>query len=80
MTNQKMIEIFKSKLKAMEGGGLCCNFGDSDKEAFLTAIKFFETSVTKDAVIDALNDWADHSVTQEEEWHLRQVAGDIRSM
>lgn len=36
--------------------------------------------ISRQAVIDALLDWAEHSITEAEEWHLRQVIGDIRSM
>lgn len=36
--------------------------------------------ISRQAVIDALLDWAEHSITAEEDWHLRQVIGDIRSM
>lgn len=36
--------------------------------------------ISRQAVIDTLLDWAEHSITAEEEWHLRQVIGDIRSM
>lgn len=31
-------------------------------------------------VIDRLYDWSNHSITDAETWHLRQVIGDIKSM
>lgn len=37
-------------------------------------------AVDRKSVIDSLYDWADHSMTDAEAWHLRQVAGDIKSM
>lgn len=37
-------------------------------------------TVDRQSVIDSLYDWADHSMTDAEAWHLRQVAGDIKSM
>lgn len=36
--------------------------------------------ISRQAVIDELNDWKDHGMTQAEEWHLRQVIGSIRSL
>ena len=36
-------------------------------------------AVIRDAVIDRLYDWSNHSATQAETWHLRQVIGDIKS-
>lgn len=36
--------------------------------------------IRRQAVIDSLYDWSDHSITDAEAWHLRQVAGDIKSM
>ena len=36
--------------------------------------------IDRHVVIEALYDWAEHSATQQEEWHLRQVIGDIKSM
>lgn len=36
--------------------------------------------VSRQAVIDSLYDWSNHSMTDAETWHLRQVIGDIKSM
>lgn len=36
--------------------------------------------IERQAVIDALYDWSNHSMTDAETWHLRQVIGDIKSM
>lgn len=36
--------------------------------------------ISRDAVIDSLYDWSDHSMTDAETWHLRQVIGDIKSL
>lgn len=50
-------------------------------EAVDMAIKALRAdTVDRQSVIDSLYDWADHSMTDAEAWHLRQVAGDIRSM
>jgi 7-cyano-7-deazaguanine synthase in queuosine biosynthesis len=37
-------------------------------------------TVDRQSVIDSLYEWADHCITDQEAWHLRQVAGDIKSM
>ena len=37
-------------------------------------------TVDRQSVIYNLYGWADNSITEAEAWHLRQVAGDIRSM
>ena len=39
-----------------------------------------DDSISRQAVIDSLYDWSDHSITNAEARHLRQVAGDIKSM
>lgn len=36
--------------------------------------------ISRQAVIDALYDWSNHTMTDAEAWHLRQVIGDIKSM
>ena len=36
--------------------------------------------ISRQAVIDNLYDWSNHSMTDAETWHLRQVIGDIKSM
>lgn len=36
--------------------------------------------VSRQAAIDALYDWSEHSMTDAEAWHIRQVIGDIKSM
>lgn len=36
--------------------------------------------ISKSEVIDALYDWSNHTITDAETWHLRQVIGDIKSM
>lgn len=36
--------------------------------------------ISRQAAIDALYDWSEHSMTDAEAWHLRQVIGDIKSM
>lgn len=36
--------------------------------------------ISRQAVIDSLYDWSNHSMTDAETWHLRQVIGDIKSM
>lgn len=37
-------------------------------------------AVSRQDVIDRLYDWSNHSMTDAEAWHLRQVIGDIKSM
>ena len=36
--------------------------------------------ISRQAVVDALYDWSNHTMTDAEAWHLRQVIGDIKSM
>ena len=36
--------------------------------------------ISKQEVIDALYDWSEHSMTDAEAWHIRQVIGDIKSL
>lgn len=36
--------------------------------------------IDRQAAIDALYDWSEHSMTDAEAWHIRQVIGDIKSM
>lgn len=36
--------------------------------------------ISRQAVIDSLYDWSNHSMTDAKTWHLRQVIGDIKSM
>ena len=31
-------------------------------------------------MIDALYDWSEHSMTDAEAWHIKQVIGDIKSL
>ena len=35
--------------------------------------------IERNDVIDALTSWADHSITDQESWHIRQVVGDLKS-
>ena len=36
--------------------------------------------ISRQAVISALYDWSEHSMTVAEAWHIRQVIGDIKSL
>lgn len=36
--------------------------------------------IDRQTVIDALYDWSEHSMTDAEAWHIRQVIGDIKSL
>lgn len=36
--------------------------------------------IDRQAVIDALYDWSEHSMTDAEAWHIKQVIGDIKSL
>lgn len=36
--------------------------------------------IERQDAIDALYDWSNHTMTDAEAWHLRQVIGDIKSM
>lgn len=36
--------------------------------------------ISRQQVIDSLYDWSNHTMTDAETWHLRQVIGDIKSM
>ena len=37
-------------------------------------------TISRQAALDALYDWSEHSMTDAEAWHIRQVIGDIKSM
>jgi len=39
-----------------------------------------EDLISRKAAIDALYDWSEHSMTDAEAWHIRQVIGDIKSL
>lgn len=39
-----------------------------------------EDCISRQAVLDSLYDWSNHSMTDAETWHLRQVMGDIKSL
>lgn len=36
--------------------------------------------ISREAVIESLQDWKDHCMTDAEEWHIRQVIGDVKSL
>ena len=36
--------------------------------------------ISRQAAIDALYDWSEHSITDAEAWHIKQVIGDIKSL
>ena len=36
--------------------------------------------IRRQAAIDALYDWSEHSMTDAEAWHIKQVIGDIKSL
>ena len=36
--------------------------------------------ISRQATIDALYDWSEHSMTDAEAWHIKQVIGDIKSL
>lgn len=39
-----------------------------------------DDTISRQAAIDALYDWSNHTITDAEAWHLRQVIGYIKSM
>ena len=36
--------------------------------------------ISREAVIDSLQDWKGNCMTDAEEWHIRQVIGDVKSL
>ena len=36
--------------------------------------------INREAVIDSLQDWKGNCMTDAEEWHIRQVIGDVKSL
>ena len=36
--------------------------------------------ISRQAAIEALYDWSEHSMTDAEAWHIKQVIGDIKSL
>lgn len=61
--------------------GTYCGILDADVYyAIQSGTPISKNYVSRQDVIDSLYDWADHSATDFEMWHLRQIAGDIKSM
>lgn len=49
MTREEAIKIFQDKIKTMEHGAICCNFG-IDKDAFTLAIQLLKQESCEDAI------------------------------
>lgn len=61
MTREETIKIFKDKIKTMEHGAICCNFG-IDKDAFTLAIQALEQkpcedAISREAVLKIYDEW-----------------------
>ena len=52
---------------------------NADDELFGNSEQLDDT-ISRQVAIDALYDWGEHSMTDAEAWHIRQVIGDIKSM
>lgn len=58
MTREEAIKIFQDKIKTMEDGAICCNYG-IDKDAFTLVIQLLkeescEDAISRQAVLDGL--------------------------
>ena len=75
MSNSEIIEWLKKKAEAVPMPG--------SRKMYKAAIKALEAQkymIRRQDVIDELMTWEDHCITDQEEWHLRQVIGSIKSI
>lgn len=75
MSNSEIIEWLKKKSETVTMPGA--------RKMYQAAVKALEAQkymVSRQAVIDELMTWEGHCITDQEEWHLRQVIGSIKSI
>ena len=75
MSNSEIIEWLKMRAETIPMPGT--------RKMYQAAAKALEAQkymISRQAVIDELMTWEGHCITDQEEWHLRQVIGSIKSI
>ena len=75
MSNSEVIEWLRKKAETVPMPGA--------RKMYQAAIKALEAQkymIRRQDVIDELMTWEGHCITDQEEWHLRQVIGSIKSI
>ena len=75
MSNREVIEWLRKKAETVPMPG--------SRKMYQAAIKALEAQkymIRRQDVIDELMTWEVHCITDQEEWHLRQVIGSINSI
>lgn len=75
MSNREIIEWLRKKAEMMPMPGARKMY-----EAAAKAIEAQKYMIRRQDVIDELMTWEGHCITDQEEWHLRQVIGSIKSI
>lgn len=75
MSNREIIEWLKKKAEAVPMPGARKMY-----EAAAKALEAQKDMIRRQDVIDELMTWEGHCITDQEEWHLRQVIGSIKSI
>lgn len=75
MSNSELIDWLKKKAEIVTMPGSRKMY-----EAAAKAIEAQKYMIRRQAVIDELMTWEGHCITDQEEWHLRQVIGSIKSI
>jgi len=75
MSNREIIEWLRKKAETMPMPG-----AQKMYEAAAKAIEAQKYMIRRQDVIDELMTWEGHCITDQEEWHLRQVIGSIKSI
>ena len=73
--NSELIEWLKKKAETVTMPG--------SRKMYQAAVRALEAQkdmVRRQDVIDELMTWEGHCITDQEEWHLRQVIGSIKSI
>lgn len=75
MSNSELIDWLKKKAETTPMPGA--------RKMYQAAVKALEAQkymIRRQDVIDELMTWEGHCITDQEEWHLRQVIGSIKSI
>ena len=75
MSNNEIIEWLKMKAESVTMPGSRKMY-----QAAINALEAQKYMIRRQDVIDELMTWEGHCITDQEEWHLRQVIGSIKSI
>lgn len=75
MSNSELIDWLKKKAETVPMPGARGMY-----QAAAKALEAQKYMINRQAVIDELMTWEGHCITYQEEWHLRQVIGSIKSI